>query len=364
MNYTDGAMKVDFLIIGQGLAGSTLAIELMKRGRTVLVVDRQDGSGSTRVAAGLVTPLTGKGMNPAWRQELYLPKAKAFYRALEKESCRRFYHNTPVIRLFNSKKEKERWQRKAGEQARWAHDAGEIEGPFHHQHGSIVMPDGAWLDTLAFLHVVQDRLMDAGAWREEEFAEQDVAFDQGKVRWKDVVAGKIILCQGAYGLAGVEGYDGWFSGIAHRSAKGEILSVWVDGLDDSKRYHGNGWLAPREGGMWKAGANYDWKNLDFIPTEQGKAEVLEKLAGWIDLGRDGEVPIEVIEHEAGVRPIIRNSMPLVGFHPEMPQVGFFNGLGSKGSLMAPAVAEHFAAHLCGECELDKELSLAALSPDV
>ena len=64
-------MKVDFLIIGQGIAGSTLALELLKREKTVLVVDRQDAGSSTRVAAGLVTPLTGKGMNAAWRQEQY-----------------------------------------------------------------------------------------------------------------------------------------------------------------------------------------------------------------------------------------------------------------------------------------------------
>jgi len=351
-------MQVDFLIIGQGLAGSTLAVRLMNRGKSVLVVDRQDGGGSSRVAAGLVTPLTGKGMNPAWRQQEYLADAKAFYRALEKESGRKLYHKMPVVRVFSSEKEREKWSKKADEQQQWAHEIKEIKGPFHDHHGGIEMPEGGWLDTLAFLHVVQDKLMDAGALRIDDFAERDVSFRDGKVLWKEVVANKVILCQGAYGLAGVDGYDGWFSGLAHRSAKGEILNVWVDGLDDSKRYHCNGWLAPREGGMWKAGSNYDWKNLNFLPTEEGKAEVLARLQTWIDLGGEGEVPIEVIEHEAGVRPIIRNSMPLVGFHPAMPEVGFFNGLGSKGSLMAPAVAEHFAAHLCGECDLDEELSLA------
>jgi glycine/D-amino acid oxidase-like deaminating enzyme len=67
--------------------------------------------------------------------------------------------------------------------------------------------------------------------------------------------------------------------------------------------------------------------------------------------------MEVIGHEAGVRPIIRNSRPIVGFHSKHSNVGFFNGLGSKGTLMAPAVAAHFAAFLCGECELDNELKI-------
>ena len=351
-------MQVDFLIIGQGLAGSTLAVELLKRRKSILVVDRQDGGGSTRVAAGLVTPLTGKGMNPGWRQQECLQKAETFYHALEQESGRKLYRKMPVVRVFTSEKEREKWRGKAGEQCSWGHELDEVEGPFHHEHGGLEMPEGAWIDTLAFLHVVQDKLMDAGAWREAQFAEQDVVFEHGQVKWQDVVADKLILCQGAYGLAGVDGYDGWFSGVAHRSAKGEILNLWIGGLDDNKRYHCNGWLAPREGGLWKAGANYDWKNLDFEPTEEGKAEVLAKLGTWIDLGEGRDVPMEVIEHEAGVRPIIRSSVPVVGFHPEMPQLGFFNGLGSKGTMTAPMVADHFAAHLCGECELDEELTLA------
>ena len=353
-------MNVDFLIIGQGLAGSALAIELLRRGKSVLVVDRQDGTGSTRIAAGLVTPLTGKGMNPAWRQQYYLPKAVAFYHSLERESGRKLYHTTPVVRVFTSEKERDKWHSKQDEQHCWAHELEQVKGPFYHDFGAIEMPDGAWLVTLAFLHVVQDKLIDLGAWREAVFAEEDVSFGDGEVRWKDVVADTLILCQGAYGLNGVDGYNGWFSHINHRSAKGEILNVWISGLDDQKRYHSRGWLAPREGGMWKAGANYDWKHMDAIPTEEGKTEVLEKLATWIELGQDKAVSMEVIEHEAGIRPIIRNSRPVVGMHPDHAQLGFFNGLGSKGSLMAPAVAEHFAAYLCGETELDEELNLQGL----
>ena len=56
-------MDVDFLIIGQGLAGSALAIELLGRGKRVLVVDRMDQRSSSRVAAGLITPLK---INDGW----------------------------------------------------------------------------------------------------------------------------------------------------------------------------------------------------------------------------------------------------------------------------------------------------------
>lgn len=337
-------MKVDFLIIGQGLAGSTLALSLLERGKSVLVVDRQDKNSSTRAAAGLVTPLTGKGMNPAWQQERCLDVAEKFYLKLEKQSGRRFFHHQPVVRIFTDEKQRAKWELKKEIHGSWAVDAGPLSLPS--PHGAIEMPAGAWLDTKAFLHEVQELLIQRGACREDQFFEDEVVFESDHLRWKDVTADKIILCQGAYGL----GQGGWFGSVPHRSAKGEVLTLWLDGIDDSKRYHSDGWIAPRGGGVWKAGANYNWDQLDSVPTEEGKDEILAKLKTWLD------VPVEVIGHEAGVRPIIRSSQPVMGLHPDQDQIGFFNGLGSKGTLMAPAVADHFAAYLCDECALNEELA--------
>ena len=348
-------MRVDYLIIGQGLAGSTLAIELLRRGRKVVVVDRGDVGSSSRIAAGLITPLTGKGMNPAWRQREYLDVATQYYRRLEGESGRRILHSSPVMRFFLTEKERLKWESKGEGCREWARDVDVPEDLLKGEcYGAIEMQEGAWLDTLAYLEVVRSRLEEVDAIRRADFSEEDVCMGVDGVAWQDVTAEKVILCQGAYGLTGVAGYDGWFSGVSHRSAKGEILSLQVDGVDEGKRYHGNGWLAPRGDGLWKAGASYVWDQLDSVPTEVGKEEVLGKLGRWIS----DDVSLKVVGHEAGIRPIIRNSRPVVGFHREYPRVGFFNGLGSKGALMAPAVAAHFAAHLCGECELDEELSLS------
>jgi len=342
-------MKVDFLIIGQGIAGSTLALSLLERGKSVMVVDRQDEGSSSRVAAGLITPLTGKGMNPAWRQDRCLEFARKFYHQLESLSGRTFFHHQPVVRLFQNEKQQKKWERKRETHGKWGDtlESDRLSDLLSAPYGGIEMPDGAWLDTKVFLREVKALLQSKTSWMEGDFSEDDVRIHEGVVAWNGVKADKIILCQGAYGLGG----DGWYGHVNHRSAKGEILTLRVNGLDENKRYHGNGWLAPRGGGVWKAGANYDWDRLDSVTTEEGKEEILEKLKTWMEL------PVEVIGHEAAVRPIIRNSQPVIGMHHEMPEVGFFNGLGSKGSLMAPAVADHFAEYLCGRCALDEELML-------
>lgn len=348
-------MQIDYLIVGQGIVGSTLALELMGRGQRVLVLDRGDAGSSSRVAAGLVTPLTGKGMNPAWRQEAFLPLAKGFYRKLEKESGQAMYHSTPVVRVFQSGKEREKWLAKGGECQQWAEliESGDacIPSTMDLGHGGLKMPEGAWLDTRLFLEVVKNKLLASGSWREEEFNEEELSFTDEGIAWRDVKAKKVILCQGAYGLRslGSLGEGKYFGSVAHRSAKGEILTVRVNNLTNDYRYHGVGWLAPRADQIWKLGATYEWDELNSNPTDRGKQKLLERLAEW---WRGDVEQLEILSHEAGVRPIIRNSRPVMGLHAEHPAVGFFNGLGSKGVLMAPAAAASFAAFLAGEAEFD------------
>ncbi|MDC0088283.1 FAD-binding oxidoreductase [Akkermansiaceae bacterium] len=193
--------EVDTIIVGQGLAGSSLAYELMALGQKVVVIDRNDEGSSSRVAAGLITPLTGKGMNPAWRQEEYLAKAIKHYQEIELKSDQRCYFPQPVLRVFSSEKEERKWASKEGSQNRWAKVEEVIPEAIVSDNHAIKMNDGAWVDTISFLSIIKDLLINEDSFLEEDFLEKDVVFNEDKVTWNNISARKIILCQGAYGLA-------------------------------------------------------------------------------------------------------------------------------------------------------------------
>src|SRR5690554_1597302 len=100
-------------IVGQGLAGTCLAWQLFERGASFRIVDRGAG-GSSRVAAGLINPVTGKNFTPSWRIEAFLPEAVRFFRKMECNLSRRFWHPLPVMRLAATEKE---WQKIQGKLA-------------------------------------------------------------------------------------------------------------------------------------------------------------------------------------------------------------------------------------------------------
>lgn len=294
------------LIVGQGLAGTCLAWEFLRRGVTFRIADRGVG-GSTRVAAGLINPITGKNFEPSWRIAEFHPQAIAFYRSLEQEFGERLWHPLPVLRLASSEKE---WAKISAKL-----DLPEVRPWMGSEHpdtppgfiGGVELAGGGWLDTKKFLQLSCDRFLESGLFAET-----------GSPR---------IRCEGAAGL--IAGGMG-----EHRCAKGEILTVRADWPETHIRIGAGGWLVPIGGGYFRVGSTYDWDNLDESPTAAG----LERITAIA--AKLGGEDFEVIAHVAGIRPILRRSQPLVGKNASGDWV--FNGLGSKGTLYAPGMAAMLA----------------------
>jgi glycine/D-amino acid oxidase-like deaminating enzyme len=92
---------IDFLIIGQGLAGSLLAWELIQRGCNVVIIDNGLENAS-QVAAGLINPITGMRFVKSADVDTLLPAAKRCYSHLADFFQQDFYIEKPMLRIFNS----------------------------------------------------------------------------------------------------------------------------------------------------------------------------------------------------------------------------------------------------------------------
>lgn len=309
-------MSAPWTIVGQGLAGTCLAWEFWHRGVKFYLVDREAG-GSSRVAAGLVNPVTGKNFEPTPGIGEFLPEALEFYAIIEKLLTLRIWHPLPILRLADSAAE---WNKMLGKTARpdvarWLDGDGQpqaIDG----WHGALELTGGGRLDTRAFLDASRAFFQQHGVYQK---AEIDIhAAGNGRI-WCEGAAGLLL---GRYGK--------------HRCAKGEILTLRAEGWPQSHiRIGAGGWLVPVGGGLFKAGSTYEWEELDETPSPAGREKVMAIASR---LGGDDD--FEVTAHEAGVRPILRRSEALIG--PLDGGDWMFNALGSKGSLFAPGMARRLA----------------------
>ena len=96
---------IDFLIIGQGLAGSILAYSLIKRGKRILVLDNQHQHSSSLVAAGIINPITGQRLKISEGFEYYFPVAEKTYRQMENHLDTSFFSNLEQRRLLKDQQQ-------------------------------------------------------------------------------------------------------------------------------------------------------------------------------------------------------------------------------------------------------------------
>jgi glycine/D-amino acid oxidase-like deaminating enzyme len=331
--------RVDILIVGQGLAGTTLAWRLLRRGASVLVVERDSGPGASRVAAGLLAPVGGKRLAPAWGAHEAWPAALSFYGGVEHELGAKLLDVRPVVRLFVDEEQRRQYRKRAaGGLAPWNEsDSAAVCGADFVECLGGFQAVGARLDVTAYLAASRAEFQRRGMFYLADLSLSDdleVQHDGVSIKPLGVRADRVVLCRGWS-----EATSGNPAGLSFEPAKGEVLTVHVPGLSERRTVQRGVWLAPLGESLYRVGATFDRQCLDEQPTAEGREELLGKLRQFL------RRPFEVVEHQAGVRPIIQGRRPVASELPGQPRVGVFNGLGASGTLWAPWIAEGYAERL-------------------
>ncbi|MFM7182503.1 MAG: NAD(P)/FAD-dependent oxidoreductase [Verrucomicrobiales bacterium] len=346
---------IDILIVGQGLAGSALAVTASMAGLDSVIADPAELPGFTasRVAAGLITPLTGKKINPSWRIEEWLPFARDFYASAATLLGAEFFHPVEIHRWFAGEDEYRAFQARLDEERirRWFGGLLPPHPNLNTPQGGFRMFGGGWLDVPAWLDAVRADHVRRDRWLPQSVTEDDLEAEGDLIRMGDLRARFVIFCTGLAARTNRR----YFPNLPFRPAGGEVLEIRFNSPTPKAVWNQAGqWVAPRHDGTCLVGATYAFGATEWNPTSAGSAELTAFLA---ELGVDG---VEIVGHRAGVRPILHQSRPVAGFAPENPRIGILNGLGSKGVLTAPWAAAELVAHIRDGKPLDAELDPARL----
>ncbi len=342
---------LDFVVVGQGLAGTLLALELERRGRRVLVADDGWRTAASRVAAGVLNPVTGMRIVKTLGADDLLPAAKRVYSALGERFGETFFREVPFYRFYSSEHEREIKAKRVAdpEYAGWISEdvpAGTLcGGALADRLGGFFVHRAGWLDIPKLLDCARAEWRSRGVLLEENFDYGDVEISRAGTRWRGRdVRGGIIFCEGFRVRE-----NPWFSHLKWQPAKGEFVELELAGTENfqSQILKGNVVAIPLGGARWRVGTNYDRETLDTVPTP----EVAERLrrafsAMFVKLPSAEAVP-QLVAHRAGVRPAVQGALPKVGAHEKFPKLFLFNGFGSKGVTWIPLYAERFAEKLCG-----------------
>ncbi|MDN3688301.1 NAD(P)/FAD-dependent oxidoreductase [Cyclobacterium jeungdonense] len=344
-------MEVDFLLIGQGLAGSILSYRLIKAGFKVCLVDDGSPTSSSKVAAGLYNPITGRKMVKTWQADILFDEIETFYKELEIVLNQNFLHPTGIYRPFISYEEQNEWVAKSAD-AQYDRYIGEVfrepgfpgvSDPF----GGLLLKSSGYLDIKKMLQAYRSWLMNRGDLIQSRFSEEKLIEEaSGNWQFQEIHAPKLIFCNG---IGAKE--SAFFKWVPFTPVKGEILTVRQEFT--SREIINRGVFRIDLGnGIAKVGSTYNNREIDLTPTISGKREILDKLRQL--------VPIEVtgiVDHQVGIRPAMGDRRPVLGRHPTKANVYLFGGLGAKGVSLAPYFSKEMTEYLISGKEPQKEVNI-------
>jgi len=339
----------DYLVIGQGIAGSILTYLLHQEGKKVMVIDNNVPDSSSKVAAGIFNPITGKKLVKSWKVDDFFPLIHRFYPSLEEKIGGSFFHPMEIVKPIQSIEEQNFFISKSGNPD-WN---GYVEVHFpekeyadflHTKEGGARLKQGGWVDTKRLVHAMGSYFKYNGIFQEKEFTYKDLSIRENFVKWNDISAKKIIFCEGYKVLE-----NPYFSWLPFRTTKGEQLIIEAD-LPEEKMVNKGVFILPKGGKKFLVGATFDLTDINKT-TQKGKQQLIDKLEKLIS------IPYIILDHFSGIRPTVIDRKPILGQHPQHSNLLVFNGLGTKGVSLAPYFARKFITYLECNVPLDKEVNI-------
>lgn len=314
----------DFLIVGQGLAGSILAHTLIDKGYRVKIIDNQHEGSSSIVSAGIINPFTGPRLKLTENFFKKFTQAKKFYEAIEKKL------NTP---LFNSVSQ-QRFLSSAAEHAYYLKRTQEYPLSFQtFSKDKINIHNTAVINVNRLLTLSKEHFSQNASFENTYFDYEYLQRNKAQLIYKEAAFDHLIFCEGYQNI-----HNPFFNHNLFQLSKGSIMHVQVKGLEQIL-YNWGQWLSPNFNGQedFFLGSSYHW-DLSYEPDfEQEYHSLLNKLPRSLS-----HIDIKVNFHQLGIRPTTRNRQTLIQASPIDHRLWMFNGFGSKGCLEIPYHAKKFA----------------------
>jgi glycine oxidase len=348
--------KSKIIIVGGGISGISIALRLLERNIDFKLIDSGKNYSSS-IAAGIINPVVFRRMALSWNASEFIPKAKKFYSELEKKWNVKFHYPIQIRRAFAHQQEVELWKTKQelNEYQDFIEKISEDDMNFPNvinTYGTGRVKNSSYVDAPKFMEAAHLFLQKNNRISYQNFAYEDLNLE--KSTYLNETFNSIIFCEG-YSMI----YNPWFDYLPLQATKGEILTISSNQIPEKESLNRKCFILPIGNNQFKLGATYSWDDTDLATTETAKETLLNQAKSLISFD------FSVEKHVAGIRPTVKDRRPLLGRHTKHDNLYLFNGLGTKGYMLAPQLSQEFVAFLLDDVALDNEVNIerfAAFNP--
>lgn len=329
-------LEYDFLIVGQGLAGTLLTYFLQQENKKVFVISNNNENNSSEVAAGMFNPVGGKRMLKTWMAEELLECVEETYPKLEKLLDSKFYNKQNILHTFQDEKEKIQAEKRLEDEdvSKYISLNNEQNENLKTEYGALNVIGGGWVNTKILLRSFRKYLKENNSFLEEDFNYSELIYKENKWNYKNYSFDKVVFCEGYKATN-----NPFFNELPFLLSKGEVISFNANNLPKETILKKGIYMVDLGNDTFKSGTTYEWKDLTETPTQSGLEKLTTKLDNFLN------VEYAIKEHWAGVRPTVSDKKPILGEHNKNKGVYIFNGLGTKGVMLSPYFANQMKNYL-------------------
>ncbi|MBA4154887.1 FAD-binding oxidoreductase [Flavobacterium sp.] len=339
----------DYLIVGSGLAGIAFAELALQNNKTITVFENYSQN-SSLVAGGLYNPVILKRFSEVWKAQEQISLAQDFYSVLEGKLNTHLDFKVPIYRKLFSIEEQNNWFVATDKPSLAPFLATELK---YNKYNGIDSPFGfgevlqsGYVDIALLLSKYQSYLTNQGLLWNEAFHYGDLDVQNEYVVYKQERYKQVVFAEG-FGMHA----NPFFSNLPLDGTKGELLVIRAPELKLDVIIKSSVFILPIGNDLYKVGATYNWEDKTPTPTAAGRNELLTNLKALV------HCDFEVVDHLAGVRPTVKDRRPMVGTHPKHPNLHVLNGLGTRGVMLAPAMAKALFENIENQIPLEKEIDI-------
>ena len=327
--------RIDFLIVGQGIAGVILAWNLLEKGYKIKIVHDFDEDTSSHLAAGIINPVTGRRYVKSWKFDMLKDALENRYHGIEQKLGIQCLHPVQIARLFSSVKEENDFSARLADPAYKPYlslPASDFKFPesLHCPFAGGMTNNAYRLDMSVLINALLAYFSSKHLIINESFSFDEFKVDFGGCYYKSWTSTNVVFAEGLKVLE-----NPYFNYLPIEPSKGQVLLVKIPALGRETLYKDKIFIAPFREDLYWVGSWYENHPIDNKPTDEGFVRLK------IELDRMWKGEYEIISHIAGIRPTVKDRRPLLGQHPIYPNLLLFNGMGTKGASLVPLMADHF-----------------------
>ena len=325
--------KYDYIIIGQGLAGSALAWRLYFNNKSFIILDSEANTSASKAALGIYNPITGRKNIKTWNADILFKELENFYMRVEESLNTKILYRKNIFRPFKNNRDLNDWNIRLGNEKykkylKKINDKG------------ITTKGSGYLDVKKYLKETKKYFKHIGRYKVHKLNNTELLEENNHINIDGYNFNKIVMCMGID-----QKKINLFSEIKLIPVSGNSIKA------ESKFFSDN--ILNKRISIFNVSKNEIYAGSTYNNGNINKGINLLKN----QINKIINSDFKILKSYFGIRPASKDRRPIVGKHKIINNLFIINGLGSKGVSQSPYCSKQLFDYIENNKKINIEINI-------